>query len=153
MFLEGCIERQLDILLTELQDHLLEVCDVEVSTATITRTLYRRGFSRKKVRIDTFWYVYIVTWFQVTRPAIERDENNRAAFKLVVGEHFRADQLIFADESHFNWITLRRPYAWAPRGNRARRRDFKFKTRGRWCLGEFLEGHEYLALFPVSSFE
>jgi hypothetical protein len=26
----------------------------------------------------------------------------------------------------------------------------KFKTRGKWCLGELLEGHEYLALFPVS---
>jgi hypothetical protein len=26
----------------------------------------------------------------------------------------------------------------------------KFKARGRWCLGELLEGHKYLALFPVS---
>ncbi|KAG1731980.1 uncharacterized protein EDB91DRAFT_1152670 [Suillus paluster] len=26
----------------------------------------------------------------------------------------------------------------------------KFKVRGKWCLGELLEGHEYLALFPVS---
>ncbi|KAG1746958.1 hypothetical protein EDB19DRAFT_1848448 [Suillus lakei] len=26
----------------------------------------------------------------------------------------------------------------------------KFKASGKWCLGELLEGHEYLALFPVS---
>ena len=26
----------------------------------------------------------------------------------------------------------------------------KFKARGRWCLGKLLEGHKYLALFPVS---
>jgi len=25
----------------------------------------------------------------------------------------------------------------------------KFKARGNWCLGELLDGHEYLALFPV----
>lgn len=25
----------------------------------------------------------------------------------------------------------------------------KFKARGKWCLGELLDGHEYLALFPV----
>ncbi|KAG1875710.1 hypothetical protein F4604DRAFT_1761561 [Suillus subluteus] len=26
----------------------------------------------------------------------------------------------------------------------------QFKAKGKWCLGELLEGHEYLALFPVS---
>ncbi|KIM91127.1 hypothetical protein PILCRDRAFT_1330 [Piloderma croceum F 1598] len=26
----------------------------------------------------------------------------------------------------------------------------KFKAHGQWCLGELLEGHEYLALFPVA---
>jgi hypothetical protein len=25
----------------------------------------------------------------------------------------------------------------------------KFKAKGQWCLGELLDGHEYLALFPV----
>ena len=25
----------------------------------------------------------------------------------------------------------------------------KFKLRGRWCLGELLDGHKYLAIFPV----
>ena len=43
---------------------------------------------------------------------------------MLVGEHFRPGHLVFADESHFNRFTLRRSYGWAPRGNRARRRDF-----------------------------
>ncbi|KAG1848883.1 hypothetical protein F4604DRAFT_1551487, partial [Suillus subluteus] len=37
-FLEACIERQPDILLTEMQDQLRETCVVEVSIATISRT-------------------------------------------------------------------------------------------------------------------
>ncbi|KAG1848285.1 hypothetical protein F4604DRAFT_1528887, partial [Suillus subluteus] len=38
IFLEACIERQPDILLTEMQDQLRETCVVEVSIATISRT-------------------------------------------------------------------------------------------------------------------
>ena len=26
----------------------------------------------------------------------------------------------------------------------------KFKAKGKWCLGELLDGHEYLAIFPVT---
>ena len=43
---------------------------------------------------------------------------------MLVGEHFMQEQLVFADESHFNRLTLRRNYAWAPWGDRARRWDF-----------------------------
>ncbi|KAG1777588.1 hypothetical protein EV702DRAFT_938521, partial [Suillus placidus] len=70
--LEACIEQQPDILLTEMQDQLQEICGIEVSIATISRTICRRGFTCKKV----------------TRPAVERDEDDRAAFKMLVGEHF-----------------------------------------------------------------
>ncbi|KAG1883740.1 hypothetical protein F4604DRAFT_1575447 [Suillus subluteus] len=42
-FLEACIERQPDILLTEMQDQLREICGVEVSIPTISRTI--RSFS------------------------------------------------------------------------------------------------------------
>ncbi|KAG1852886.1 hypothetical protein DFJ58DRAFT_661031, partial [Suillus subalutaceus] len=41
--LEACIERQPDILLTEMQDQLREICGVEVSIPTISRTI--RSFS------------------------------------------------------------------------------------------------------------
>ena len=26
----------------------------------------------------------------------------------------------------------------------------KFRVKGKWCLGDLLDGHEYLALFPVA---
>jgi hypothetical protein len=74
----------------------------------------------------------------ITRPAVERDEDDRATFKLLVGQHFRPEQLVFADESHFNRLTLRRSYGWAPRGNRARRRDF------------FIRGQKYSILPALS---
>ena len=67
---------------------------------------------------------------QVTRPAIEQDERDRTKFKMLVGEHFKPEHLAFADESHFNRLSYRRSYAWAPQGNHARRRDFF--VRGTW---------------------
>ena len=45
----------------------------------------------------------------------------------LVAAHFHPDQLIFADESHFNRLTLRRPYAWSIRGERAQRYEFTFR--------------------------
>jgi hypothetical protein len=61
---------------------------------------------------------------QVTRPAIEQDERDRTEYKMFIGAHFQPEHLVFADESHFNRLSLRRNYAWAPRGDHARRRDF-----------------------------
>ena len=34
---------------------------------------------------------------------------------------------MFADKSHFNRLTLRRPYAWAKRGDRASQYEFQFR--------------------------
>jgi hypothetical protein len=34
-------------------------------------------------------YVYSTQHCQVTRPAVERDENDRIAYKMLVGEHLR----------------------------------------------------------------
>jgi len=75
---------------------------------TIYRTLKRRGFTRKRV----------------TRPAVERDEVDRAEYQLIIGTYYEAEQLVFVDESAFDRRTTRRTYAWAPIGTRARRRDF-----------------------------
>ncbi|KAJ8597475.1 hypothetical protein M405DRAFT_708081, partial [Rhizopogon salebrosus TDB-379] len=70
--LDSCIERQPDIFLTEMQDQLREICGVDISIfSTISSTIRRRGFTRKKIH-----------------PSIERDKNDRAAYKMLVGEHF-----------------------------------------------------------------
>ncbi|KAF8835794.1 hypothetical protein BDN67DRAFT_1005692, partial [Paxillus ammoniavirescens] len=48
-FLEGLIERWPDITFNEMKKALREVCDVEISKATLSRTLKRSGFTRKKL--------------------------------------------------------------------------------------------------------
>src|SRR6266702_358593 len=46
----------------------------------------------------------------------------------LITAHFRPEQLVFADESHFNRLTVRRPYTWSIRGKRTCR--FEFFHRG-----------------------
>ena len=58
---------------------------------------------------------------------MERNEEDRAEFKRNIAVHYRPEQLVFADESHFNRLTLRRPHAWAKRGERASRHEFQFR--------------------------
>ena len=50
-FLEGLVERQPDISLTEIQVALHEVCGIDISHATVCCTLKRAGFSQKHVQI------------------------------------------------------------------------------------------------------
>ena len=58
---------------------------------------------------------------------MERNEQDREDYKRNILVHYRPEQLVFADESHFNRLTLRRPYAWAKRGDRASRYEFQFR--------------------------
>lgn len=60
---------------------------------------------------------------QVTRDAAERDEEDRQRFQWIVGVGYRANQLVFVDESAADRRTTRRGFAWSPIGNRARIRD------------------------------
>lgn len=102
-FLCDCIKRWPDSALAELQTELQEVCGVEVSIQTVARSLQREGYTMKTI----------------TRPALERDEQDRATFRNIVDTYYRPEQLVFADESHFNRLTMRRPYTWSKRGERA----------------------------------
>lgn len=58
---------------------------------------------------------------------------------MIIGEHYEANQLVFCDESAFNRISMRRPFAWSRIGTRARRRDF------------FVRGTRYLFSHPYLS--
>ena len=58
---------------------------------------------------------------------MERNKEDREEFKRNVAVHYRPEQLVFADESHFNRLTLRRPHAWAKRGECASRHEFQFR--------------------------
>ncbi|KAH9014492.1 hypothetical protein EDB85DRAFT_1876357 [Lactarius pseudohatsudake] len=97
-FLCDCVERQPDIALKELlQTELREALDAETKLQTIARSLQRAGYTMKTV----------------TRHALERNELDRAEFRTLINTHYSPEQLVFADESHFNRLTLRRPYAWS----------------------------------------
>lgn len=67
--------------------------------------------------------------FQVTCSAIQRNEDDRAQYKYIIGQHYRPEQLVFTDESSLNQLTTRHSYAWSYIGNRARRRDFFIRGR------------------------
>ena len=46
------------------------------------------------------------------RPALKQDEQDHEEYRILIVTHFCLAQLVFADESHFNQLTLRRPYMW-----------------------------------------
>jgi len=93
-----------------------------VSIPTISATLRRRGFTRKKI----------------TGEASERNEELRDAYRRRIAGNYRPQQLVFLDKSACNRITVRRSIAWAPVGARARRRD---------C---FIRGQRYSILPAIS---
>lgn len=90
-FLCDCVERRPDVTLAELQTELRQVCTVETSLQTIARSLQRRGYTLK----------------MVTRPALERNKQDREDFKTLIDTHFRPEQLVFVGESHFNRLMSR----------------------------------------------
>jgi len=109
------------LLLAELQERLHGTIGTQVSRATISRLLGRWGFSRT----------------QVPCPAIERNEEDRAHYQLIIGSHYEPEQLVFVDESAFDRRVSRRSFAWAPIGCCARR-DF------------FIRGKQYSVLPALS---
>ena len=60
-FLCDCVKRRPDMTLAELQAELQEVCGVDVSVATVTRSLQREGFTMKTVRPSFFYLVNSLT--------------------------------------------------------------------------------------------
>ncbi|GBE86874.1 hypothetical protein SCP_1001160 [Sparassis crispa] len=106
-YLESCIERTPDLYFEELQVELYSARGILASCMTIARTLRHRGFTQKNISV----------------PALERNEDHRDAYLINIGEHYRADQLVFVDKSACNRFTTRRTMAWARIGHRARRHD------------------------------
>lgn len=119
----------------ELKRHLAASHHKHVHRATISRTLRRRGFAQKQVcpiypctKLNSGAYFNL----QIQRPAREQDEEDRARFQMIVGEHYSPELLVFGDETHLNRFVTRRRFGWAPIGLRARRRDFF--VRGKRCV-------------------
>jgi transposase len=58
---------------------------------------------------------------------LERNKQDRAEFRNIVNTHYLPEQLVFADESHINRLTMRRPYVWSKRGKCAYQYEFQFQ--------------------------
>lgn len=91
------------IFLDELQSDLLSCRNVKISLSTLFRTLRRLGITRKKV----------------SRHALERNEEKRAAFMNRLAEIAPdPEMLMFGDEAAKNKHTLARQMGYSARGTR-----------------------------------
>jgi hypothetical protein len=98
----------------EMVEFILEKFNIEVSLATISRTLKRERISRKKV-----FPLFNFSYSKLQRIAKERSAFLRAEWMQCLGE-WQADQLVFLDESAINERSLDRKHGWAPIGQFAR---------------------------------
>ncbi|KAK7054183.1 hypothetical protein R3P38DRAFT_1486142 [Favolaschia claudopus] len=112
-FLTGIVRHSPDVYLDELREMLENRRGIEVTEATIWRTLKRCGFTVKKL----------------TRDALERSAEKRAAFRYNHGSQYTAEQTVFVDESSFDRRTSIRNHAWALSGRRAIRKCFFVRGR------------------------
>lgn len=94
-----------DLFLDELQKELSETAGIEVSLATVWRTLARLGITCRR-------------WWQLDKRAMERCEENRSEYRRLI-RAFRPGQIVFGDESSFNRKGTYRTYGYALSGNRA----------------------------------
>ncbi|KAJ6453022.1 hypothetical protein C8R47DRAFT_946912, partial [Mycena vitilis] len=95
-FLLALIDHTPDIYLDEIQEQLFIQHDVDVSLATVSRTMKRLGLSSKKL----------------SRAAAERCEHARWHFLMEIGDE-PADRIVCADESAVNILTSYRRNGWS----------------------------------------
>jgi hypothetical protein len=66
---------------------------------------------------------------QISKEAIERDENKRNQYIYKCGLYYTPEQLVFIDESAFDRRTAVRQNAWAVKGQRVSRKVFFLRGR------------------------
>ncbi|KAJ7194135.1 hypothetical protein GGX14DRAFT_378286 [Mycena pura] len=103
-FMLALIDQTPDIYLDEIQEYLYIQHDVDVSLATISRTLHRLGYGSKKVRSLRF-----------------RCADVRRDFIMAIGNE-PVDRIVCADESAVNILTSYRRNGWSLKGLRSRKR-------------------------------
>ncbi|KAF4546979.1 Hypothetical protein D9617_78g011940 [Elsinoe fawcettii] len=105
-----------DYYLDEVAEYLLFYWDIEVSEATLARRLAEQDW----------------TWKVQQRIAAQRDPVKRSNWQEELAT-YRADQLVFVDESNVSGKTAWRRHGWSPKGTPAE--DVRLKRRGsRWSL-------------------
>jgi len=104
-FVSSLLDANPSLFLDELQECLIESQDVEISIATLSRTLRRLALTHK----------------HASKAASERDELLRATWLAEYG-HFPKEYFVWIDESSIDNRTNQRPNGWAPFGRACVRR-------------------------------
>ncbi|KAF5373459.1 hypothetical protein D9615_009436 [Tricholomella constricta] len=112
-YVEACIERAPDAYLDEVREQLEQASGTKVSLATVWRGLRKRGFTLK----------------QLSKSAMERNEDKRLHYIYKMGSKYEPNQLVFVDESSFDRRTTYRGRAWALKGRRAYRKCFYIRGK------------------------
>ena len=120
-YLDGLLASQPGLYLDEIQDKLRDIRDIEVSLATISRTLSRITITHKVI----------------SKEALERNEHLRATWQAVMGQ-YDPHQLVFIDEAGVDDHTNNRTHGWAALGQACVRR------------ASFLRGQKYSILPALS---
>ena len=88
--------------LTQRSSYLLQITGIGVAISTLWRTLKQLGYSHKKRAVE----------------ASERNEFDRAAWKVMVADQIEAERFVFVDEMGSN-TSLYPLCGWSPSGERA----------------------------------
>lgn len=111
-FLLGTVPNSPDPYLDEFQEMLEASCGIHVSRDNLWRTLSRAGFTMKKI----------------TRVSVERAAVKRTEYLARIGV-YRAEQLVFVDESSLDRRVSYCGRAWSIRGAKAQRKAFFVRGR------------------------
>jgi transposase len=120
-YLESILRAEPGLFLDKLQDKLCTVRDIEVSIATISRTLCRLAITNKTI----------------AKEAAERNEHLRATWEVSMAQ-YDPQQLVFIDEARVDDQTNVRKNGWAPLGQACVRQT------------SFLRGQKYSILPALS---
>jgi transposase len=121
-YIHALLQANPSLYLDELQEQLLAARDVDISIATISRTLRNIALSHK----------------QVTKKAAERNEHLRATWQAQWG-HIPAEYFIWIDEAGVDDKTNQRDSGWAQLGRACVRR------------ATFIRGQKYSVLPALTS--
>jgi hypothetical protein len=116
--------------MSELQFELQKARGVHASSQRIQEAPKQQGFTRKCVSHYSIKASYSHAFIQVTRPALERNEDTRAEFQIIIAENYVPEQLVFIDETACNRTTTKQCYAWSLIGTCAQCHDYF--VQGKW---------------------
>jgi hypothetical protein len=125
---QGVLARNCDTYLDKLQAGLENDCEASVSIMSVWRAIHRSGYSLKKVSHSFRKPPCLLSFYKVTRVAMERNVEKRAAFTFRMGIMYSPEQFVFVDECSVD-RRVGRGYGYALQGRRAVRKSFFVRGR------------------------